>query len=150
MVGYAAQWENRAARRRFAQAASHFIQRVDEGPVVLRHVDPECVARRGQDREGDQSRESDDGRNAARGHAYPWQVARRGGRIPRDGVLAGFEDDHWWTQREGVAAFLALQRLTGTAWKRQAFHLGRKDILQKCSTERLARRAGTPLLPGSL
>jgi hypothetical protein len=62
--------------------------------------------------------------------AYTWMIDARGGRVPSADVLPGFEADRYWTQREGFAAFMALQRLTGTAWKKQAFHLGQKDILQ--------------------
>jgi hypothetical protein len=45
-------------------------------------------------------------------------------------VLPGLLNDRWWTQREGFAAFMALERLTGAAWKRQAFRLGQKDVVQ--------------------
>ena len=62
--------------------------------------------------------------------AYTWAVDPHGGRVPPGDVLPGFETDKWWTQREGFAAFMALQRLTGAAWKKQAFHLGQKNILQ--------------------
>ena len=62
--------------------------------------------------------------------AYTWEVDPHGGRVPPGDVLPGFETDKWWTQREGLAAFMALQRLTGAAWKKQAFHLGQKNILQ--------------------
>ena len=62
--------------------------------------------------------------------AYSWEVDPRGGRVRAADVLPGFVNDRWWSQREGFAAFMALQRLTGTAWKRQAFHEGRKTIVQ--------------------
>jgi hypothetical protein len=62
--------------------------------------------------------------------AYTWEVDPRGGGVPSADVLPGFVDDKWWSQREGFCAFMALQRLTGSAWKRQAFHEGRKTIVQ--------------------
>jgi hypothetical protein len=57
-------------------------------------------------------------------------------------VRPGFVNDKWWSQREGFAAFMALDRLTGAAWKRQAFHLGRKNILEMlddAASERVKR-----------
>jgi hypothetical protein len=62
--------------------------------------------------------------------AYTWEVDPRGGRVPSDEILPGFLADHYWTQREGFAAFMALQRLTGDAWRKQVFHLGQKNVLQ--------------------
>jgi hypothetical protein len=61
--------------------------------------------------------------------AYTWEVDPDGGRVKPSAVLPGFVNDRWWSQREGFAAFMALQRLTGTAWKRQAFHEGKKAVL---------------------
>jgi hypothetical protein len=62
--------------------------------------------------------------------AYTWEVDPHGGRVAPADILPGFENDRYWTQREGLAVFLALQRLTGSEWKKQAFHLGQMDILQ--------------------
>lgn len=62
--------------------------------------------------------------------AYTWEVDPQGGRVRPADVLPGFVNDRWWSQREGFAAFMALQRLTGAAWKRQAFHAGRRTIVQ--------------------
>jgi len=61
--------------------------------------------------------------------AYRWLVDPKGAHVPAAEVRPGFVNDKW-SQREGFAAFMALERLTGTAWKAQAFHLGRKDVLQ--------------------
>ena len=74
--------------------------------------------------------------------AYRWEVDPRGGGVKPDDILDGFLSDHWWTQREGFAAFMALERLTGSAWKRQAFHLGQKDVLQMLD-EAAARYPGS-------
>jgi hypothetical protein len=62
--------------------------------------------------------------------AYKWEIDPRGAAIKPGAILDGFATDHWWTQREGFAAFMALERLTGSAWKQQAFHRGQKDVLQ--------------------
>jgi len=62
--------------------------------------------------------------------AFRWETNSRGGHVPVSAVMPGFETDKWWSQREGLAAFLALERLTGKSWKRQAFGLGEKDVLQ--------------------
>jgi hypothetical protein len=69
--------------------------------------------------------------------AYRWEVDPRGGRATPAAVLPGFLNDKWWSQREGFAAFMALERLTGTAWKKQAFHEGRNTVV-----EMLAEAAG--------
>ena len=62
--------------------------------------------------------------------AYTWEVDPNGGRVASSAVLPGFVNDRWWSQREGFAAFMALQRLTGSSWKRQAFHDGRLTVDQ--------------------
>jgi hypothetical protein len=61
---------------------------------------------------------------------YTWAIDPRGGAVKRAAILQGLLRDHWWTQREGFAAFMALQRLTGRAWRQQTYHLGQKDVLQ--------------------
>jgi hypothetical protein len=76
--------------------------------------------------------------------AYTWEVDPRGGGVKPGDVLPGLLNDHWWTQREGFAAFMALQRLTGAAWKRQAFHLGQKDVLQMLDEAVARYPAGKP------
>jgi hypothetical protein len=61
--------------------------------------------------------------------AYTWEVDPRGGHVPSADIMPGFVNDRWWSQREGFTAFMALQRLTGSSWKRQAFHVGRKTVV---------------------
>ena len=73
--------------------------------------------------------------------AYKWEIDPHGAAIDPAEIFPGFRSDHWWTQREGLAAFMALERLTGSAWKRQAFHLGQKDVLQMLD-EAAARFSG--------
>ena len=62
--------------------------------------------------------------------AYRWLVDPKGAHVPAADVRPAFINDKWWSQREGFAAFMALERLTGTAWKAQVFHLGQKDVMQ--------------------
>ena len=62
--------------------------------------------------------------------AYRWETDKRGAGVHARDVTPGFENDKWWSQREGLAAFLALERLTGSAWKQQAFGRGEKTIVQ--------------------
>jgi hypothetical protein len=62
--------------------------------------------------------------------AYSWEVDPHGGHLRPSDILPGFRNDRWWSQREGFAAFMALQRLTGAAWKREAFHVGGKTIVE--------------------
>lgn len=62
--------------------------------------------------------------------AYSWEVDPRGGHVRPSDVLPGFRNDRWWSQREGFAGFMALQRLTGSIWKREAFHGGGKTIVE--------------------
>jgi len=74
--------------------------------------------------------------------SYQWEIDPRGGKVRASDVRPGFVNDKWWSQREGFAAFMALDRLTGAAWKRQAFHLGRKNILEMlddAASERVKR-----------
>lgn len=73
--------------------------------------------------------------------AYSWEVDPHGGRIRASDVLPGFKKDRWWSQREGFAAFMALQRLTGTAWKQETFRGGRRNIIQMLE-EAVASRKG--------
>ena len=62
--------------------------------------------------------------------AYSWEVDPHGGKVQPSDVLPGFRNDRWWSQREGFAAFMALQRLTGAGWKREAFHRGGRNVVQ--------------------
>ena len=72
--------------------------------------------------------------------AYSWVVDPRGGRVPAADVRPGFVNDRWWSQREGFAAFMALQRLTGTAWKRRRFTKAERRSC-KCSPPPPPRKA---------
>ena len=76
--------------------------------------------------------------------AYRWLTDPKGANAAPAKVKPGFISDHWWTQREGFAAFMALERLTGIAWKEQAFHLGQKDVLQMLDEAANAGSARNP------
>jgi hypothetical protein len=75
---------------------------------------------------------------------YQWLVDPKGAGLPAARVWPGFASDKHWTQGEGFAAFMALERLAGTAWKRQAFHLGQKDVLQMLDEGAARYPAGKP------
>jgi hypothetical protein len=75
---------------------------------------------------------------------YKWMIDPKGGNLRPSSVWPGFATDKHWTQGEGFAAFMALERLAGTAWKRQAFHLGRKDVLQMLDEAVARYPAGKP------
>ena len=60
--------------------------------------------------------------------AYRWVVDPRGGAVPPERVQ--FRTGRWWSQVQGFALFLALDRLTGDAWKRHVFGDGARTGLQ--------------------
>lgn len=63
--------------------------------------------------------------------AYQWVVDPLGGRIAPAAAVPSFgRRGKWWSQDEGFALFMALDRLTGGRWKRQAFGEGAKTVLE--------------------
>lgn len=57
---------------------------------------------------------------------YRWLIDPRGGRLPVASALAGFgRRSKWWTQTEGFALFMALERLSPGQWQRHAFGDGK-------------------------
>lgn len=53
---------------------------------------------------------------------YRWLIDPHGGRLSPATALAGFgRRSKWWTQTEGFALFMALERLTPGRWQRHAF-----------------------------
>ena len=70
--------------------------------------------------------------------AYQWVTDPRGGAVPSS--RAQFRTDKWWSQREGFAVFMALDRLAGGTWKRHAFGDGAKTALQMLDEAIAARR----------
>lgn len=63
--------------------------------------------------------------------AYQWLVDPQGGAVDPRAAFGSFGwRGKWWSQNEGFAAFMALERLTGDAWRKQAFGAGEKTVLQ--------------------
>jgi hypothetical protein len=63
--------------------------------------------------------------------AYQWLVDPRGGAADPRLAFGSFAwHGKWWSQNEGFALFMALDRLAGAQWKRHAFGDGQKTALQ--------------------
>jgi hypothetical protein len=60
--------------------------------------------------------------------AYQWVIDPKGGAVPLERTQ--FRTGRWWSQVQGFALFLALDRLTGEGWKRHAFGDGAKTGLE--------------------
>ena len=60
--------------------------------------------------------------------AYQWVIDPRGGGVPP--AQTQFRTGKWWSQVQGFALFMALDRLAGDSWKRHAFGDGAKTGLQ--------------------
>jgi hypothetical protein len=72
---------------------------------------------------------------------YQWVISPRGGRIaPAVAFPAYGKRGKWWSQEEGFALFMVLDRLTGDAWKRHAFGDGNKTVLEMLD-QALAKKA---------
>jgi hypothetical protein len=62
---------------------------------------------------------------------YQWVISRRGANVSPDVALPNFvKRSGWWSQNEGLAVFLALDRLAGPTWKRHAYGDGAQTVLQ--------------------
>ncbi len=59
--------------------------------------------------------------------AYQWAIDARGGAVPVERTQ--FRTGRWWSQVQGFALFLALDRIAGPGWKRHAFGDGAKTGL---------------------
>lgn len=70
---------------------------------------------------------------------YQWLIHPRGGAQPRADVLARFTRGRQWSQTEGFALVLALDRIGGAGWKRHAFGDGARTVLEMLD-EALDRR----------
>jgi hypothetical protein len=66
---------------------------------------------------------------------YQWLVHPRGGAQPQAEVLARFGKDRHWSQGEGFAVVIALERIGGPGWKRHAFGDGAKTVLEMLDGE---------------
>ncbi len=62
--------------------------------------------------------------------AYQWLVHPRGGAQPPAEVMARFSRDRHWSQAEGFAVVMALDRLIGPRWKRHAFGDGARTVIE--------------------
>ena len=72
---------------------------------------------------------------------YQWVIRRDGGAVPSAVAFQSFgKRGRWWSQEEGFALFMTLDRLSGSKWKRHAFGDGAKTVLQMLD-EALARKA---------
>jgi len=62
--------------------------------------------------------------------AYRWMTDTRGGGAKPADVLGRFTGDAQWSQGEGFALVLALDRFTGSSWRRHAFGDGAQTVLE--------------------
>jgi hypothetical protein len=62
--------------------------------------------------------------------AYRWMIHPRGGAQAPADVLPRFARGHSWSQTEGFAVVMALDRVAGPAWKRHAFGDGEQTVLE--------------------
>lgn len=61
---------------------------------------------------------------------YQWLVHPRGGAERPDELMARFTRGRHWSQTEGFAVVMALDRLAGPRWKRHAFGDGKRTVLE--------------------
>jgi hypothetical protein len=61
---------------------------------------------------------------------YQWLVHPRGGAQPAADILARFTSGRQWSQTEGFAVVMALDRIAGPGWKRHAFGDGARTVLE--------------------
>lgn len=63
--------------------------------------------------------------------AHQWLIDPRGGAVDPRAAFGSFAwRGKWWSQNEGFALFMALDRLTSGSWKKHAFGDGAKTALQ--------------------
>ena len=62
--------------------------------------------------------------------AYQWLIHPRGGAQAPAELLPGFARDHSWSQAEGFAVVMALDRIAGPGWKSHAFGDGERTVLE--------------------
>lgn len=62
--------------------------------------------------------------------AYQWQVHTEGGAQPPADVMARFTKGRHWSQTEGFAVVMALERIAGPGWKLHAYGDGAKTVLE--------------------
>ncbi|MEO8216093.1 MAG: hypothetical protein ABI718_03320 [Acidobacteriota bacterium] len=62
--------------------------------------------------------------------AYQWLVDPRGGRASREEEMVRFSGNRWWSQAEGFAVVMALDRIAGPGWKGHAYGDGAQTVLE--------------------
>lgn len=62
--------------------------------------------------------------------AYQWLIHPRGGGLQPAELMPRFTGNRWWSQTEGFAVVLALDRIAGPGWKRHAFGDGAQTVLE--------------------
>lgn len=62
--------------------------------------------------------------------AYQWMVHPRGGAQPEAEAMARFARGRRWSQTEGFAIVMALDRIGGPGWKRHAYGDGARTVLE--------------------
>ncbi len=62
--------------------------------------------------------------------AYQWMVHAQGGAQKPSDVIPRYARDGEWSQAEGFAVVMALDRLVGPAWKEHAFGDGARTVLE--------------------
>jgi hypothetical protein len=61
---------------------------------------------------------------------YQWLIHPRGGAQPAADVMTRFTKGRQWSQTEGFAVVMALDRIVGPGWKRHAYGDGAKTVLE--------------------
>lgn len=62
--------------------------------------------------------------------AYQWMIHPAGGGVPAAEALPRYTKGSEWSQTEGFAVVMALDRIAGPGWKRHAFGDGAKTVLE--------------------
>ncbi len=62
--------------------------------------------------------------------AYRWMVHPRGGAQPGEEVKPRYTKGRSWSQTEGFALVMALDRIAGPGWKEHAFGDGALTVLE--------------------
>jgi hypothetical protein len=70
---------------------------------------------------------------------YQWLIHPEGGAQPPEEVIARFTEGRWWSQTEGFALVMALDRIAGPGWKRHAFGDGARTVLEMLDDALAAR-----------
>jgi hypothetical protein len=71
--------------------------------------------------------------------AYQWVKHPKGGAKTPEEALANFTRGRWWSQTEGFALVLALDRIVGPGWKQHAFGDGKRTVLEMLDDALAAR-----------